>query len=87
MSKPSEIRARIADKAGADEEFRARLISDPRGVIEQEFGVTIPDGIEIQVHEDSAEVAHVLLPPSPKLSETQLSQLAGGKPGGLYYCM
>ena len=89
MKTSSEMRQALADKAAEDEEFRNRLLSDPRSVIEEEFDLQIPDGVEIQVHEDSTETAHVILPPSPKLSETQLAQVAGGGKGGsaLYWCL
>lgn len=87
MHDPNEIRAALAEKADADDQFRARLMSDPRAVIEEEFDLAIPDGVEIQVHQDSSEIAHVILPPSPKLSAEQLSQVAGGKEDGLYYCL
>ena len=88
MKTADEMRRILADKAGQDEEFRNRLLADPKGVIQQEFDVEIPAGLNIQVHEDSAETAHLLLPPSPRLSETQLAHVAGGyKPltGADYY--
>ena len=30
------------------------------------------------VHEDSATTAHLVLPPSPKLTEAELAQISGG---------
>ena len=78
MKTADEMRRILADKAGEDEEFRNRLMADPKGVIEQEFDLEIPASLDIQVHEDSAETAHLVLPPSPKLSETQLDHVAGG---------
>ena len=87
METSDEMRARIVQKKDEDDEFRSQLISDPRGAIEKELDVTIPDGLKIEVHEDSIETAHLILPPKPKLDETQLSQIAGGKSSALYYCM
>jgi len=52
------------NKAVENEEFRSRLLSDPRAVIEEELDLTIPDGLNIQVHEDSATTSHFVLPPS-----------------------
>ena len=47
-------------------------------MIQQEFDLEIPADLNIQVHEDSAETAHLVLPPSPRLGETQLAHVAGG---------
>ena len=87
MKSANEMRQHLADKAAADQEFRNQLLSDPKGTIEQELDITIPEGIEIRVHEDDAQTAHLILPPSPRLSETQLAEAAGG--GDTYYtnCM
>ena len=54
------------------------MLSDPKGAIEQELGVTIPASLSIEVHEDSAETVHLTLPPDSKLSEDDLEQASGG---------
>ena len=87
MKTANEMRQHLADKAAADEEFRSQLLSDPKGTIEQELEITIPDGMEVQVHEDDAQTAHLILPPSPRLSETQLAEVAGGKESYYTSCM
>ena len=79
MKTADEMRQHLAQKAAGDEEFRKLLLSDPKPTIERELGIKIPDHAEIQVHEDDAHTAHLILPPSPRLSETQLAQAAGGK--------
>ncbi|MCY4441691.1 MAG: NHLP leader peptide family RiPP precursor, partial [Deltaproteobacteria bacterium] len=58
--------------------FRARLIADPKAAISSEIGVAMPDGFDVAVHEDSATTAHLVLSPSPKLSEAELETVAGG---------
>ena len=40
--------------------------------------MTIPEGFNVEVHEDSATTAHLVLPPSPKLTEAELAMAAGG---------
>ena len=87
INSPDEMRAHLAQKASADGEFRAQLIADPRGTIEQELGTAIPDSVQIHIHEDGAESAHLVLPPSPELSEAQLGQIAGAKSSAYYACM
>ncbi len=74
----SEMKTQIVTKAGADEDFRARLIADPKSVIEAELNVSIPDQFAIHVHEDGATGAHLTLPPSERLTESDLAQVAGG---------
>ena len=80
METPDEMRAKVADKAATDADFRARLVSDPKGAIGQELGVTLPAGLTVKVHEESAETAHLVLPPGSKLNESDLQAVAGGFP-------
>ena len=77
MTTTSELRTRILSKADEDGDFRARLISDPKAAISAETGTTIPDGFEVAVHEDSATMAHLVLPPSPALTEAEMEFVAG----------
>jgi len=78
MTTATELKARILRKAEDDGEFRARLIADPKAAISSEIGVAVPDGFDVAVHEDSATTAHLVLPPSPQLSEAELAQVSGG---------
>ena len=83
METVQEMQARIVGKAAEDAKFRARLLSDPKGAIGQELGVTIPASLSIAVHENSAETVHLTLPPDSKLSESDLEQATGGGLGYL----
>ena len=78
MKSEAEVRAHIAMKAAEEDDFRARLIADPRATIEDEAGIRFPDGYRIHVHVDTANDAHVVLPPKPQLSQEQLDLVAGG---------
>ncbi len=74
-----EMQMRLRDRAGNDEEFRARLLADPKAVIGDEFGVEIPEGFTIHVHEESASEAHLVIPaPAAALSEEELKLVSGG---------
>ena len=77
MRTATEVRARILSRAGEDGDFRARLVADPSAAVADETGMIIPDGFELVVHEDSATTAHLVLPPSPELTEADLESLAG----------
>ena len=78
METPDEMRVKIVSKATGDAEFRARLLGDPRGALERELGVAIPASLSVEVHEESAGTAHLVLPPSSRLSEGDLRAVAGG---------
>lgn len=71
----------VRNKAVENEEFRARLLADPRAVMEEELDLSIPDAFSIEVHEDSATTAHLVLPPSAALAEEDMRTVAGGKHG------
>ena len=48
--------------------YRSRVVKDPRGVL-AEFGVTLPDAMEIRVWDSTAEVRYLVLPLRPEGSE------------------
>ena len=73
------MKARILTRAEDDGDFRARLLKDPKAAISAEIGTDIPDGFDVAVHEDSATTAHLVLPPSPQLTEAELETIAGGR--------
>ena len=79
MQSEAEVKAHIAMKAAEDDEFRARLLADPRTALEEETGLRLPDDYRLHVHEESATDAHMVLPPKPELSREQLDNIAGGR--------
>jgi len=44
--------------------YRSRAVIDPRGVL-AEFGVALPDGVDVQVWDSTAEVRYLVLPARP----------------------
>ncbi len=48
--------------------YRSRAVIDPRGVL-QEFGVQIPDDVEVRVWDSTAEVRYLVLPERPAGTE------------------
>ena len=75
-----EMRNRLIDKATEDEAFRARLMANPKAAVEAEIGVAVPAGFMLEVHEDTEDVSHLVLPPpaDATLSEADLEQVSGG---------
>jgi nitrile hydratase len=58
--------------------YRSRTVADPRGVL-AEFGVELPAGVEMRVHDYTADLRYIVLPMRPKgtrdWSEEQLAAL------------
>lgn len=58
--------------------YRSRAVIDPRGVL-AEFGLTLPDDVEIRVWDSTAEIRYLVLPERPAgteaFTEEQLAQL------------
>ena len=45
--------------------YRSRTVLDPRGVL-AEFGVELPAGTEVRVHDSTADLRYIVLPMRPK---------------------
>lgn len=58
--------------------YRSRVVIDPRGVL-REFGLDLPESVEVRVWDSSAELRYMVLPERPtgteRLSEEQLAAL------------
>lgn len=74
----SEVEAAILAKAADDDGFRTRLLADPASTLKNELGLSIPEGYEVEVHEETGTTAHMVLPQSSRLSEAELTGVAGG---------
>jgi nitrile hydratase len=59
-------------------EYRARTVIEPRAVL-KEFGLDLPQEVEIKVHDSSADIRYMVLPQKPtgteSLTEEELAQL------------
>ena len=78
MQTAEETLSHLTQKAVEDADFRARLVSDPKGALNQEFGIVVPDSIQIKVHESDMQTIHLALPPTPVLNEEQLEAISAG---------
>jgi hypothetical protein len=86
----AEWKRTIVQRSIEDEEFRQRLLDDPKGILEQELGSALPQGFEVRVVEESADTIYLVLPSASalgdqggELSEEELEAVAGGV-GGKY---
>jgi len=48
--------------------YRSRVVIDPRGVL-KEFGLEIPDNVEVRVHDSTADLRYFVLPRRPEGTE------------------
>jgi len=70
--------ARIVEKSSVDAEFRQRVLADPKAAISGELGITIPDSMDIRVHESDMQTVHLALPPDPHITEEQMEAISAG---------
>ncbi len=78
MKQLSEIEKLILLRTERDDEFRGRLLANPKETIESEFGVTLAEDHELHVYEDSYSVTHLILPPRSKFSEAERQEAKAG---------
>jgi nitrile hydratase len=57
--------------------YRSRAVIDPRGVL-REFGVDLPDDIEVRVWDSTAEVRYLVLPERPPGTEGMTAEVLAG---------
>ena len=78
MNRPIRAEEHLVSKAGADSDFRRRLVAEPKATIEGELGVTLAEDHEIHVHEETDSATHVVLPPPDKYTEAERKEALTG---------
>lgn len=70
--------ARIVARTWADPRFKAELMANPNDVLAREYGLNIPQGVQIQVRENTPDRVHVALDrvPSSEAVRIQVEQLS-----------
>jgi hypothetical protein len=94
----AEVERRLVERSLQDEEFRQRLLDDPKGTLEQEIGRGLPEGVQVRAVEESADTIYLVLPSASQvgeggsLSAQELDAVSGGEPaygaepGDTSYC-
>jgi hypothetical protein len=84
----AEWERRLIERSLEDEDFRQRLLEDPKGTVEQELGSVLPEGVEVRVVEESADTIYLVLPSTSavvgqggSLSDQDLEAVADGAEG------
>ena len=79
MDTRDSILEKLVAKTEEDSDFRSRLLADPRSVLKDTLDIEVPDDFNVVVHEEDARTAHLVLPASAELTDTQLEKAAGGE--------
>jgi hypothetical protein len=81
MTEQKNALAQLFAACWKDEALKARFIADPKAVL-AEYGMPVPDGIDVKVVENADDCVHITLPAAPgssgDLSDDELSNAAGG---------
>ena len=78
MRSGDDMLKQIVEKSALDSDFRQQLLDDPKSTISQELDITIPDSMNVVVHESDMQTVHVALPPDPNITEEQLEAISAG---------
>ena len=78
MKSPSHTINQLISRSIEDDDLRKRLLAKPNETIEKELGVTLDEGLELHVHEDTCSVTHVALPPRSKFSAAERQEAKTG---------
>ena len=72
----SEVFNRLILQAWEDEEFKQKLLTNPRAIYAQEFGYQLPDNLKFEVIEETLDAIKIVLPVNPflKIPEAELSE-------------
>ena len=81
MTEQRNALAKVFAACWKDEALKARFMADPKAVL-AEYGMDVPDGIDVNVVENSDNTVHITMPAAPAsaadLSDEEMANAAGG---------
>ena len=81
MTEQRKALAQLFAACWKDEALKARFMTDPKAVL-AEYGMDVPDGIDVNVVENTDNTVHITMPMaragSAELSDEELVGAAGG---------
>ena len=89
----AEFERRLINRSMEEEDFRQKLLDDPKGTLEQELGTRLPEAVRVMAVQETADTIYLVLPfSSPvggeggELSDEALESVAGGQDDSVFYC-
>ena len=76
----TEMERRLVEKSLQDDDFRQKVLADPRAAVEEEPGTRLPEGVRVLVMEETAGTVYLMVPFSStgELFDRELEAVAGG---------
>ena len=89
MTEQKNALAQLFAACWKDEALKSRFMTEPREVL-KEYGLDIPDNMDVKVVENADDCVHITLPAPPAgamdLSDAELSKAAGGTYDRNFHC-
>jgi hypothetical protein len=79
-----DVELQLIKRAWTDDGFAQQLQENPRQAVESALGVQLPDGMSIQVLQETPTTLYLVVPPRPdtlpegQLTDADLADVAGG---------
>ena len=75
-----DFEAELIARAWEDESFKTRLMNDPKSVVEELSGETLPKEMKVTIFQETTTSVCLVLPKNPdeELTEEDLSRVVGG---------
>ena len=80
-----QMERRLVQRSLQDEEFRQRLLENPKAAVEDELGTRLPEEVRVVAVEETADTIYLVLPfvstddkEAGELSDQDLEAVAGG---------
>lgn len=70
----TEMERAIVQRSLEDEEFRRRLLDDPKAAVEQELGTRLPEGVQVRAVEETADSIYLVLPSAEPIGEGAIGE-------------
>ncbi|CAM4014843.1 NHLP leader peptide family RiPP precursor [Paenibacillus alkaliterrae] len=65
MTAEQTLKDQIIQKAWEDAEFKKKLLANPKAAVKEELGIDVPDTIEIEAVEETANKYYLVIPQKP----------------------
>ncbi|MBD2387100.1 NHLP leader peptide family RiPP precursor [Cylindrospermum sp. FACHB-282] len=70
------LEAKIIARAWKSEEYKQELLNNPKAVIEREFNIQIPEGVTVQILEETPTNLYFVMPIRPQIDDRNLAEIS-----------